>query len=84
MVAANLLIDAGAILALLDAHDRWHRVCVNALRQVRLPCLTSEAVLTEVFHLLRRPRIGVDSAWAFIRSGAVLVGAIEDSELQQI
>ena len=84
MADANLLIDTGAMLALLDARDRWHVPCVKAFRQVRLPCLTSEAVLTEVFHLLRRSRMGVDSAWAFIRSGAILIGAIPDSEYPQV
>ena len=27
---ADVLIDTGAILALLDRKDRWHQVCVNA------------------------------------------------------
>ena len=48
-LVANGLIDTGAILALLDRSDRWHTVCVDAFRQLRLPLLTSEAVLTEVF-----------------------------------
>jgi len=84
MAAANLLIDTGAILALLDERDRWHEPCMGTLRQVRLPCLTSEAVLTEVLHLLWRSRIGVEAAWKFIRSGAVVVAPIPDSEFQQV
>jgi uncharacterized protein len=84
MAAANLLIDAGAILALLDERDRWHKPCVDVFRQVRLPCLTSEAVLTEVFHLLWRSRIGAEAAWKFVRSGAIAVGAIPDPEFQHV
>jgi predicted nucleic acid-binding protein len=49
---ANALIDTGAILALLDRSDRWHRICVETFPSLRLPLLTSEAVLTELFHLV--------------------------------
>jgi predicted nucleic acid-binding protein len=47
-ISANALIDTGAILALLDRSDRWHDGCVDAFRQLRLPLLTSEAVLTSL------------------------------------
>ena len=81
---ANLLIDTGAILAILDRRDRWHKACTSAIRQVRLPALTSEAVLTEVFHLLGRTRVDLDVAWNFIRSGAIQLAAVDHSELAQI
>jgi uncharacterized protein len=84
MVAANFLIDTGAILAILDRKDRWHSKSADAFRQLRLPGMTSEAVLTEVFHLLQRSRIGIETAWAFMRSGAIVLGSIADSELQGI
>ena len=78
---ANALIDTGAILALLDRSDRWHRTCVEAFEQLRLPLLTSEAVLTELFHLVGDSRHEMESAWRLLRSGAIVMGAIDDSEL---
>ena len=78
---ANALIDTGAILALLDRSDRWHSVCVEAFRQLRLPLLTSEAVLTELFHLVGESRTEVEATWKFVRSGALILGRIEDGEL---
>jgi uncharacterized protein len=81
---ANAVIDTGAILALLDRNDRWHEPCKNALRQMRLPLLTSQAVLTELFHLVGDSRAEMDSAWKFIRSGALILGTIEDVELPQL
>ena len=45
------LIDTGAILPLLDSTDRWHRLCMETFPSLRLPMVTSEAVLTELFHL---------------------------------
>jgi uncharacterized protein len=81
---ASALIDTGALLALLDRTDRWHRLCVEAFGQLRLPLLTSEAVLTELLHLVGDSRHEMEAAWRLVRSGAVVMAAIEDSELPQI
>jgi uncharacterized protein len=81
---ANALIDTGAILALLDRSDRWHTACVGAFRQMRLPLLTSEAVLTELFHLVGDSRTEMEAAWKFVRSGALVLGTIDDTELAQL
>lgn len=81
---ANALIDAGAILALLDRTDRRHYVCADAFRQLRLPLITSDAVLTELFHLVGDDRRDMESAWKFIESGAIELAAIAHSELPQI
>jgi predicted nucleic acid-binding protein len=83
-MTANALIDTGAILAILDRTDRWHKICVDAFQQLRLPLLTSEAVLTELFHLVGDNRNEMEAAWKFIRSGAVMLAVIEHSELPQI
>jgi uncharacterized protein len=78
---ANALIDTGAILALLDRSDRWHRPCATAFGQLRLPLLTSEAVLTELFHLVGDTQMEMEAAWKFVRSGALVLGTIEHAEL---
>jgi hypothetical protein len=78
------LVDTGALLALLDRTDRWHRTCVDTFEQLRLPLLTSEAVLTELFHLVGDGRHEMEAAWRLVRSGAIELGAIEDPELPQI
>ena len=83
-MAADALIDTGAILALLDRTDRWHAVCVDAFRQLRLPLLTSEAVLTELFHLLGDSRHEVETGWRFLHSGAIKLAEIEQSELPEL
>jgi len=81
---ANALIDTGAILALLDRNDRWHSRCAAAIRQLRLPLLTSEAVLTELFQLVGDSRREVDAAWRFVRSGALVLGSIEETKSGQL
>ena len=84
IMAADALIDTGAMLALLDRTDRWHRICVEAFEQLRLPLVTSEAVLTELFHLVGDSRHEMEAAWRLVRSGAIVLAAISDSELPQI
>ena len=83
-MSANALIDTGAILALLDRTDRWHRICVDAFEQLRLPLVTSQAVLTELFHLVGDSRHEIEAAWQFVRAGAVVLAAIDDSELSHL
>jgi predicted nucleic acid-binding protein len=84
IVSANALIDTGAILALLDRSDRWHRSCTETFRQLRLPLVTSQAVLTELFHMVGDSRKEMEAAWKFVRSGALLLRPIEDPELPEI
>ena len=83
-MAVNGLIDTGAILALLDRRDRWHDVCVEAFRQLRLPLMTSEAVLTELFHLVGDSSTEMEAAWKFVRSGTIVLGEIHNAELPEI
>jgi len=80
-VLASGLIDTGPMVALVDRDDRWHRACVETLEDLRLPLVTSTAVLTEAFHLVGDSARERAALWAFLRSGAVRVGEIVDAEL---
>jgi uncharacterized protein len=84
VMPAEALIDTGAILALLDKSDRWHDLCVSAFARLRLPLLTSEAVLTELFHLVGDARVQMEAAWGFVRSGALVLGPLEHAELPYV
>ena len=80
----KVLADTGAILALLDKTDRWHGACVETFRQLVLPLVTTEAVLTELFHLVGDSRKEMEAAWRFVRCGALVIGSIEDAELPHL
>lgn len=77
----SALADTGALLAYLDAADRWHQRCRVALAQFRLPLVTSSAVLTELFHLVGDHKREMDITWNFVRSGAITVAPISDADL---
>ncbi len=78
------LIDTGALLALLDAGDRWHQPCVDAFLSLRLPLGTTAAVLAELFHLLYNDPRKVDAAWTLLKSEAIVVLPIGSADLPRI
>jgi uncharacterized protein len=48
------LVDAGPLVAMIDAGEPDHERCVSALDTIRLPLLTTWPVLTEAMHLVGR------------------------------
>ena len=78
------LADTGALLAYLDRKDRWHARCRDAFTQFRLPLMTSTAVLTELFHLVGDDSREVETAWGFVKSGALTVATITDRDLPDL
>jgi hypothetical protein len=79
MSAAEVLIDMGAIPALLDERDRWPVPCRSTIPQLRFPLSTSEAVLTETFHL-KQSRTQMEAVWGLLGSGAIAMATIENIE----
>lgn len=47
-----ILTDAGPLVAILDARDDDHELCVRALASLRGPMVTTCAAMTEAMHLL--------------------------------
>jgi len=80
MPAAGL-IDTGAIVAIVDANQPWHGPCLEALSSLQMPLLTTEAVLTEFFHLIFARSLSMNRSWEFVRSGALTVRPMNHSDL---
>jgi predicted nucleic acid-binding protein len=83
-VLVRALADTGALLAYLDRSDRWHAPCRAAFAELRLPLVTSTAVLTELFHLVGDNRREMQTAWEFVRSGALTVASLADGDLSDL
>ena len=49
-----VLIDTGAIVALLDRSERHHEACVETLEHLTSPLVTCEAVIAESCYRMRR------------------------------
>ena len=78
------LADTGALLAFLDADDKWHGRCVAAFERLRLPLGTTAAVLAELFHLLGGHPRNVAAAWRLLRSDVIAVLPVVDDDLPAV
>lgn len=76
------LIDANAVVAIIDARDNWHRRCREALDVMPVPLATSAAVVAEVFHLLQAHEIEI--GWRFLTSGLVTMLPITDGDVADL
>lgn len=54
------------------------------LQSLRTPLLTTEAVLTETFHLTGKNPHSIEKTWAFVRSGGLSVSAMQDSDMPHL
>ena len=48
----GVLVDAGPLVAILDADEAFHEECVATLRDIREPMITVWPALTEATHLV--------------------------------
>ncbi len=71
------MLDTGPIVALFDKDDRYHKRCVNILRDITGPLVTSWPVLTEAFYLLNFSSSVQDDLWEFIERGGVTIAPLE-------
>ena len=78
------LIDTGAILAFINPRDDWHEACVDVFQATRFPLVTTAAVVTEVFHLVRARLVNFDAAWNLFDPKVVAVLPIDDSDMPRI
>jgi uncharacterized protein len=51
-----ILLDTGAIVALLDRSEKFHERCAEAVRRLDAPLITCEAVIAESCYLVRNLR----------------------------
>lgn len=61
-----ILIDTGPLIALFDPKDPDHKACHKTLDKITEPLFTTEAVLTEAFHLLDPRSRGTEGLKQFI------------------
>jgi len=66
-----ILVDAGPLVALMNAGDRHHDSCRNTLAAVNEPLGTVWPVVTEAMYLLRGSLPAQDALWEIFERGTV-------------
>ncbi|MBK6846403.1 MAG: PIN domain-containing protein [Proteobacteria bacterium] len=73
MTTANMLLDTGALISLLDRSQREHERFVACFEAWSGAVVTTEAVLTEATHLLSRVPGGAVACLDFVLAGGAAV-----------
>ncbi len=80
----SVLVDAGALIALLDRDDAHHDACVQALKGIRDPLVTVWPALTEAMHLLAETARGPEALCDMVSDSALGLLALDRADLPRM
>jgi len=81
---ADVLVDAGALIALLDRDDAEHDRSVEALKGIREPLATVWPALTEAMHLLADTRNGRDELCDMVSDGVLKLLPLDTADIRRM
>jgi predicted nucleic acid-binding protein len=76
-----IVVDTGPLVAFFDKDDRHHSLCIEILKEIREPLITTWPVLTECFYLLNFSWEVQDNLWLFIQRGGPEIYPLEKEPL---
>ena len=71
---AKVLIDAGPLVALLNKSDKDHLLCIDTLKSLREPLLTTWMPITEAMYLLGFSIAAQNALLEMIERGMLCLG----------
>ena len=74
-----IIIDTGPIVALFDKDDHYHQHCIEILKGIKEPLVTTWPVITEAFYLLNFSDRVQDALWQFIQRGGIRIEQSEET-----
>jgi predicted nucleic acid-binding protein len=79
------LTDAGPLIALIDADEADHQLCVDTLAQLTRPLVTTWPAFTEAMYLLARAggATGRHALWTLVLSGRLQLADLDRNALQR-
>ncbi len=78
-----VLLDTGPLVSLFNPRDVDHAACLEILDEIIEPLITTEAVLTEVFHMLDLNSRGAEGFKQFLLEGYVQLASLDSIGLQR-
>jgi predicted nucleic acid-binding protein len=79
-----ILVDAGPLIALVDADDRHHQACASSFAAVRETLGTVWPVLAEAMYQVSDVRDGPAAIWQLIERGAVRILPLDEEDVPRI
>ncbi|HVH25218.1 MAG TPA: PIN domain-containing protein [Vicinamibacterales bacterium] len=80
----DVLVDASALIALLDRDDAAHERCVETLKRIREPLVTVWPALTEAMHLLADGWRGPEALCDMVADGILKLIALDAPDVARI
>jgi predicted nucleic acid-binding protein len=80
----GVLVDAGPLVAILHRNDRDHEVCVEILKQITAPLLTTWMPVTEAMYLLDFSADAQGALLEMIERGALRVLPVDADDAPSI
>jgi uncharacterized protein len=80
----RVLADTGPIVAILSRRDQYHKVCVEALRDMPGPLFTCWPVITEAAWLLRRDSNAILQLLTSLDSGFLEILTLASTDAKPI
>jgi len=66
-----IVVDAGPLVALVDADDQFHQKCVATLKELREPLVTVWPPVTEAMYLLSDLPRAQEALWEMLARGVL-------------
>lgn len=79
-----ILVDAGPLVALVDADDQFHKRCVAALKVLREPLVTVWPPVTKAMYLLADLPEAQDALWEMLARGVLQLLALDLADVPRI
>ena len=79
-----ILVDAGPLVALVDADDQFHKKCVAALKALREPLVTVWPAVTEAMYLLSDLPKAQDALWEMVARGVLQLLPLDLADVSRI
>jgi predicted nucleic acid-binding protein len=79
------LTDAGPLIAIIDAGERAHERCLEALNHIALPLVTTWPAFAEAMYLVGRAGgiVGQRALWQLVESGRLVLADLSQSAIQR-
>lgn len=79
-----ILVDAGPLVALVDADDQHHEECAKTLKTLREPLATAWPPLVEAMYLLSDQPRAQEALWEMLDRGGILLLPLDSSDIPRI
>ena len=80
----GVLVDAGPLVALIDAGNAHHQRCVDALKSIREPLITVWPPFVEAMYLLGGSWRAQDALWSRVETGALALAPLDAADAPRL